>query len=90
MKWAIYFWLLSAIPVFIVPFGIALFYRRTFHKATYPYCFIISFLLYGISIALVEFEPGAGTAIEGSLLLGSILLAGASLRLYQVMMGRRQ
>jgi len=88
--WALIFlWILTAILIFLAPFSIALFYQRTFRKATYPYLFLLVLFMYSASLAganLQSFKP----ADDLFLILGGVALMGASLRLYQVMMGRKK
>jgi hypothetical protein len=75
--------------VFLIgyPFSIAYFYEKVFKKRVIPYFFIISAGLFIVSflIFLYDFFSDTGSAFFAS---AGILLAVASLRLYQVMTGR--
>jgi hypothetical protein len=75
--------------VFLIgfPFSIAYFYEKVFKRRVFPYLFIISAGLFIVSflIFLHDFFSDTGSAFFAS---GGILLAAASLRLYQVMTGR--
>jgi hypothetical protein len=87
MSFLIALWIISLVPLLLIPFNIALFYQRTFKRWTYPGVFLVSLILYMAgSFALYyypSFSPG-----NGLFALGGILLGGASIRLYQVMTRR--
>lgn len=79
-------WILSLIPLLLLPYSIALFYERTFKRKTYPQLFIISLFLYITSYAQYIY-PFSGNWLFA---FGGVLLVGASIRLHQVMTGRWQ
>lgn len=86
----IIFWILSAIPIFLAPFSIALFYQRTFRRGTYPYLFFLALFLYSSSIIITFYLPSFEPLDDLFLILGGTILIGASFRLHQVMMGRKK
>lgn len=77
-------WIISLVPLFLIPYSIAVFYQRSFKRKTYPYLFIVSLLLLAAS------SFGYVNQSYGMLFFatGGILLGAASLRLDQVMTGR--
>jgi hypothetical protein len=81
-------WIISMALMFFIPYSIAVFYQRSFKRKTYPYFFIVSFLL------LVTSSLGYWDQFftQGILFfaLGGLLLVGSSLRLDQVMTGREK
>jgi len=81
-------WIISLVPLFLIPYSIAVFYQRSFRRKTYPYLFIVSLLLLAASF------PGyINQSFSYGMLffaIGGILLGGASLRLDQVMTGREK
>jgi drug/metabolite transporter (DMT)-like permease len=81
-------WIISLVPLFLIPYSIAVFYQRSFRRKTYPFLFIVSLLL------LVASFPGyINQSFSYGMLffaIGGILLGGASLRLDQVMTGREK
>ena len=83
MSLLIVLWIISMIPLLLLPYSIAVFYQRIFKRRTYPYVFIIALILY-IASSLYP------SLLWGNLFfaLGGILLAGASIRLNHVMTGR--
>ena len=79
-------WIFSMALMFFIPYSIAVFYQRTFKRKTYPYLFIISFLLLvGSSFGYVYHSFTQDMLLFA---LGGILLVTTSLRLDQVMTGR--
>jgi len=80
-------WIISMIPMFLIPYSIALFYKRCFKRNTYPYLFIVSFLLL---LATSWFGYVNKSFSSGMLYfaIGGLLLGVTSLRLDQVMTGR--
>ncbi len=79
-------WIISMIPTFLIPYSIALFYKRCFKRNTYPYLFIVSFLLLAISSLGYVYQSFSSGMLYFA--LGGLLLGGTSLRLDQVMTGR--
>ena len=81
-------WIITLIPLLLLPYSIALFYQRSFMRNTYPYLFLISLVLYiASSLAYVYPTFSAGNWFFA---LAGVILGGASIRLYQVMTRRRQ
>lgn len=79
-------WIISMVPLFIIPYSIAVFYQRSFRRNTYPYLFIVSLLLLSVSsIGYLNDSFSYGMLFFA---IGGILLGGTSLRLDQVMTGR--
>jgi len=86
MNLLIALWIISMIPLFLLPYSIALFYQRIFKRRTYPYGFLIALILY-IASSIQFLYP----ALFGGTLffaLGGVLLGGASVRLHNVMTKR--
>ncbi len=86
MNLLIVLWIISLVPLFLFSYGIALFYQRTFKRKTYPYLFLIAFILY-IASSISYLYP----ALPGKNLFsaaGGVLLSGASLRLHRLMTTR--
>ncbi len=81
-------WIISMIPLFLIPYSIAVFYQRSFGRSTYPYLFFVSFIL----IAASSFSPVYPNFSVGMLFfaIGGILLGFTSLRLDQVMTRRNK
>jgi hypothetical protein len=81
-------WIISLIPLLLLPYSIALFYQRSFKRNTYPYFFLISLALYIVSsLAYVYPAFSAGNLFFA---LAGVILGGASIRLYHVMTKRWQ
>jgi len=81
-------WIISTALMFLIPYSIAVFYQRIFKRKTYPYLFIVSFLLlvmYSLGILYKSFNQD-----QLFFALGGILLGGSTLRLDQVMTGREK
>jgi hypothetical protein len=79
-------WVISLVPLFLIPYSIAVFYQRSFRRKTYPYLFIVSlFLLAASSLGYVNQSFSYGMLFFA---IGGILLASASMRLDLVMTGR--
>lgn len=68
-----------------LPFSIAFFYHKVFKKKSYPYLFLISGVLFIVS--LIYSNNIFSVVGSGFFAAGGIVLAAASLRLYIVMMG---
>ncbi|GFO96896.1 uncharacterized protein ig2599ANME_1089 [groundwater metagenome] len=79
-------WIISMIPLFLIPYSIALFYRKCFRRNTYPYLFIVSLLLLSASSLGYMYQSFPYGMLFFA--LGGILLGGTSLRLEKVMTGR--
>jgi hypothetical protein len=79
-------WIISMIPIFLITYSIALFYKLSFKRNTYPCLFIVSFLLLAASWLGYVYQSFSSGML--CFALGSLLLGGASLRLDQVMTGR--
>lgn len=79
-------WIISMAILFFIPYSIAVFYQRSFKRRTYPYLFIISFLL--LVASSLGYLYQAFTQYMLFFALGGILLGSTSLRLGQVMTGR--
>ncbi len=80
-------WIISMIPLFILPYSIAIFYQRSFKRRTYPFLFLIALVLYIASS--IQYQNSSflwGNIFFG---IGGIILGGASLRLHSVMTGRQ-
>ncbi len=79
-------WILSMIPLLLIPYSIALFYQGSFGRKTYSQLFIVSFFLLTIS----QFSDGHQSFPAGMLFyaVGGILLGLTCLRLDQVMTRR--
>ncbi len=69
----------------ILPYSIAYFYQKIFRKKAYPFLFIISGILFILSL-IYSFDIFSLTG-SGFFAAGGIMLAAASVRLYTVMMG---
>jgi drug/metabolite transporter (DMT)-like permease len=82
-------WMISLIPLLLIPFNIALFYQRTFKRWTYPGIFFVSLFLY-IAGTFAQYSYPSYSVGNWLFALGGILLGGASIRLYQVMIKRWQ
>jgi hypothetical protein len=89
MNFLIALWMISLIPLLLIPFNIALFYQRTFKRWTYPGIFLFSLFLY-ISGTFAQYSYPSISLGNWFFALGGILLGGASIRLYQVMIKRWQ
>ncbi len=89
MSFLIALWMLSLIPLLLIPFNIALFYQRTFKRWTYPGIFLVSLFLY-IAGSFAQYSYPFFSLGNWLFALGGILLGGASIRLYQVMTRRWQ
>jgi len=83
MSLLIALWIISMIPLLLLPYSIAIFYQRIFKRRTYPYLFLTALILYIVS-------PMYPSLLWGNLFfaLGGILLGGASIRLNHVMTKR--
>lgn len=79
-------WIITTIPLLLLPYGIALFYQRTFKRKTYPYLFIIALILYTISSIQYIFPSLLWRDMFFA--LGGVLLGSASMRLHHVMTKR--
>jgi hypothetical protein len=81
-------WIITMIPLLLLPYSIALFYQRTFKRKTYPYLFIIALILYIVS----SFQYLFPSLLWRNLFfaLGGVLLGSASIRLHHVMTKRWQ
>lgn len=79
-------WVISMLPLLLIPYSIAVFYHRSFRRNTYPYIFLVSFVLMATSLLVYAYQ----SFYQGMLLfaIGGILLGGASLRLDHVMTRR--
>ncbi|VVB90202.1 Uncharacterised protein [uncultured archaeon] len=81
-------WLLSLIPLLFIPYSIALFYQRRFMRNTYPYLFLVSFILLAASSLLyIDSYFSDGMLFFA---IGGILLGLTSMRLEQVMTRRNK
>jgi len=76
-------WIITLVPLFLIPYSIAVFYHRSFRRKTYPWLFIVSLLM----LAAGYLNPSLSYWML-FFAIGGILLGGASLRLDQVMTGR--
>lgn len=84
----IFLWIISMLPLLLIPYSIAVFYQRSFRRKTYPWLFIVSLFLLAASIpAYVMPSFSYGMLFFA---MGGILLGLASLRLDQVMTGREK
>ena len=81
-------WIITMIPLLLLPYSIALFYQRTFKRKTYPYLFIIALILYIVSSFQYPFPPLLWRNLFFA--LGGVLLGSASVRLHHVMTKRWQ
>ncbi|MDO8726544.1 MAG: hypothetical protein Q7J35_10795 [Candidatus Methanoperedens sp.] len=81
-------WIISMALMFVIPYSIAVFYQRSFKRKTYPYFFIVSFLL--LVTSSLGYWDQFFTQNLLFFALGGILLVGSSLRLDQVMTGREK
>ncbi len=79
-------WIISMLPLLLIPYSIAVFYQRSFRRNTYPYLFLVSFVLLVASSLGYIYQ----SFYQGMLFfaIGGMLLGGASLRLDQVMTRR--
>jgi hypothetical protein len=79
-------------PMFFIPYSIAVFYQRSFKRKTYPYLFMVSFLLLVASSLGYLYQAFSQYMLFFMLFfaLGGILLGSTSLRLNQVMTGREK
>jgi hypothetical protein len=68
-----------------LPFSIAFFYHKVFKKKAYPYLFLVSGILF--SVSLIYSYNIFSVVGSGFFAAGGIVLAAASIRLYIVMMG---
>jgi len=82
----IFLWIISMIPLFLIPYSIALFYKKCFRRKTYPYFFLVSLILLAASSLGHVYQSFSQAMLFFA--LGGILLGGTSLRLDQVMTGR--
>ena len=89
MSFLIALWMISLIPLLLIPFNIALFYQRTFKRWTYPGIFLVSLILY-MAGSFAQYSYPSFSLGNWLFALGGILLGGASIRLFQVMTRRRQ
>lgn len=81
-------WVLSLIPLLFIPCSIALFYQRRFSRSTYPYLFLLSFIVLAASCLLyIDSYFSDGVLFFAA---GGILLGFASMRLEQVMTRRNK
>lgn len=80
-------WIISMIPLFLIPYSIARFYQRSFGRNTYPYFFLISYILLAASSLRYVYPSFDGMMFFA---LGGLLLGGTSLRLDQVMTRRER
>ena len=80
-------WIISMIPLFFLPYSIALFYQRSFKRRTYPFLFLISLVLYIAS----SIQYQSSSSLWGNIFfgMGGIILGGASFRLHSVMTRRQ-
>ncbi len=79
-------WIVSMLPLLLIPYSIAVFYQRSFRRNTYPVLFLVSFLfLVASSLGYIYQSYYQGMLFFA---IGGILLGGASLRLDQVMTRR--
>ena len=81
-------WIISMAPMFFIPYSIAVFYQRSFKRKTYPYLFIVSFLLLVASSLGYVYQFFTQDMLFFA--LGGILLGITTLRLDQVMTGREK
>lgn len=79
-------WIISLVPLFLIPYSIAVFYQRSFRRKTYPYLFIVSLLLLAASSLGYVYQSFSYGMLF--LAIGGILLGSASIRLDLVMTGR--
>ena len=79
-------WIISMAPMLFIPYCIAVFYQRSFKRNTYPYLFIVSFLLLVASSLGYLYQFFIQDILFFA--LGGILLGSTSMRLGQVMTGR--
>ncbi len=80
-------WIISLIPILILPYAIALFYQRSFNRRTYPFLFIIALVMYiASSIQYLNFSFVWGNIFFA---IGGMMLAGAGIRLHDVMTRRQ-
>lgn len=79
-------WIISVVPLLLLPYSIALFYRRIFKRNTYPLLFLASLILYIASSIQYLYS----SLYMGGLFfaIGGVLLGGASYRLHHVMTKR--
>jgi hypothetical protein len=80
-------WIISMIPLFLIPYSIALFYKKCFRRKTYPYFFLVSLILLLAASSLGYLYQSFSQAML-FFAIGGILLGCTSLRLDQVMTGR--
>lgn len=79
-------WIITMIPLLLLPYGIALFYQHTFKRKTYPYLFIIALVLYIVSSLQYLFPSLLWRNLFFA--FGGVLLGSASIRLHHVMTKR--
>ncbi len=87
MNLLVVLWIISMIPIFILPYSIALFYQRSFKRRTYPFLFLIALVLYIASS--VQYQSSSflwGNIFFG---MGGVILGSASFRLHSVMTRRQ-
>jgi hypothetical protein len=81
-------WMISVSFLLLIPYGIALFYERSFGRKTYAYIFIISIFMYILYSVLYLYS----SFFWGNLFfaMGGVLLGCASFRLHQLMTWRQK
>jgi hypothetical protein len=79
-------WIISLVPLFLIPYSIAVFYQRSFRRKTYPWLFIFSLLLLAASFPGYVYQSFSYGMLFFA--IGGILLGSTSMRLYLVMTGR--
>ncbi|NJD76467.1 MAG: hypothetical protein FIB08_05140 [Candidatus Methanoperedens sp.] len=79
-------WIISMVPLLILPYGIATFYERTFKRKTYPYLFLIALLLYAAILLKYLYPSFSGENLLFA--LGGLILGLTSIRLDYVMTRR--
>ncbi len=81
-------WIISLIPILLLPYAIALFYQRSFKRRTYPFLFLIALVLYiASSIQYLTSSFVWGNLFFG---IGGVMLVAASIRLHNVMTRRQK
>ena len=76
----------SYVILLVFPFSICFFYKKVFKRRVYPFLFIVSAALFGISLFIFSYDFFSYTG-SGFFAAGGIILAAASIRLYIVMTG---
>ncbi|VVB84147.1 Uncharacterised protein [uncultured archaeon] len=79
-------WIITMIPLLLLPYSIALFYQRTFKRMTYPYLFLVALVLFIVSSLQYLFPSLLWRNLFFA--FGGVLLGSASIRLHQVMTKR--